>query len=66
MQSLVDKGFKIDDLLPQGVSVHMLPFRIPDEAQMDRKDIEQTKRVASARVHIERGIRRIKKFHILY
>ncbi|KAL1475661.1 hypothetical protein MTO96_037126 [Rhipicephalus appendiculatus] len=62
---MVDKGFKIDDLLPLGVSRYMPPFRIPGVAQMSRADVNQTKRVASARVHIERVIRRIKEFHIL-
>ncbi|XP_064454854.1 uncharacterized protein LOC135366128 [Ornithodoros turicata] len=60
-----DKGFKVDDLLPPGVTLHMPPFRIAGEAQMSAKDVEATKHVASARVHIERVIRRIKEFHIL-
>ncbi|XP_065308120.2 uncharacterized protein [Dermacentor albipictus] len=62
---MVDKGFKVDDLLPRGVVLHMPPFRIPGEAQMSAKDVEATKHVASARVHIERVIRRIKEFHLL-
>ncbi|XP_037526103.2 uncharacterized protein LOC119403231 [Rhipicephalus sanguineus] len=62
---MVDKGFKIEDLLPLGVSRHMPPFRIAGEPQMSQQDVEETKRVASARVHIERVIRRIKEFHIL-
>ncbi|CAN7943841.1 unnamed protein product [Ixodes hexagonus] len=62
---MVDKGFKIDDLLPPGVSRYMPPFRVAGEAQMSKKDVEETKHVASARVHIERVIRRIKEYHIL-
>lgn len=61
---MVDKGFKVDDLLPQGVSLHIPPFRVPGEAQMSARDVEATQNVASARVHIERVIRRIKEFHI--
>ncbi|XP_037521336.1 uncharacterized protein LOC119398571 [Rhipicephalus sanguineus] len=62
---MVDKGFKIEDLLPLGVSRPMPPFRIAGEPQMSRKDVEETRSVASARVHIERVVRRIKEFHIL-
>lgn len=61
---MVDKGFKVDDLLSLGVSCYMPPFRIAGEAQMSKKDVEETKSVASARVHIERVIRRIKEYHI--
>lgn len=62
---MVDKGFKVDDLLPPGVVLHMPPFRIPGKAQMSAKDVEATRHVASSRVHIERVIRRIKEFHLL-
>lgn len=62
---MMDKGFKIDDLLPLGVSRYMPPFRVAGVAQMSTTDVNETKRVASARVHIERVIRRIKEFHIL-
>lgn len=62
---MVDKGFKVEDLLPRGVSLHIPPFRITGEAQMSGKDVEETRHIAIARVHIERVIRRIKEFHIL-
>ncbi|XP_049523027.1 uncharacterized protein LOC125945300 [Dermacentor silvarum] len=62
---MVDKEFNVDDLLPRGFVLHTPPFRIPGEAQMSAKDVEATKHVASARVHIERVIRRIKEFHLL-
>lgn len=61
---MVDKGFKVADLLPQGVALHIPPFRVPGEAQMSARDVEATQNVASARVHIQRVIRRIKEFHI--
>lgn len=62
---MVDKGFKIDNLLPPDVTIHMPPFRNTGEAQMSARDVEATKHIACARVHIERVIRRIKEFHIL-
>ncbi|KAH9361583.1 hypothetical protein HPB48_001460 [Haemaphysalis longicornis] len=51
---MVDKGFKVDDLLPQGVAIHIPPFRVPCEAQMSARDVEATQNVASARVTMER------------
>ncbi|XP_037504984.2 uncharacterized protein LOC119381035 [Rhipicephalus sanguineus] len=62
---MVDKGFKVEDLLPHGVSLYMPPFRIAGKAQMSAKDVEETRHIAIARVHIERVIRRINEFHIL-
>ncbi|XP_077523140.1 uncharacterized protein LOC144133976 [Amblyomma americanum] len=62
---MADKGFKVTDLLPPHVDLYMSPFRIPGKRQMSANDVRGTKQVASARVHIERVIRRIKEYHIL-
>ncbi|XP_064479915.1 uncharacterized protein LOC135393398 [Ornithodoros turicata] len=62
---MVDKGFKIDDIIPAGVTVHIPPFKGANMCQMSKKNIENTRKIASARVNIERVIRRIKEFHIL-
>ncbi|KAM7281221.1 uncharacterized protein ISCGN_006278, partial [Ixodes scapularis] len=61
---MVDKGFKVQDLLPVGVKLYIPPFRIAGEKQMRRSDVVCTRKVARARVHVERAIRRIKEFHI--
>ncbi|CAN8014708.1 unnamed protein product [Ixodes persulcatus] len=61
---MVDKGFKVHDLLPVGVKLYIPPFRIAAEKQMSRRDVVCTRKVARARVHVERAIRRIKEFHI--
>ena len=60
---LADKGFIISDLLPSGVSVNVPPFLCT--AQFTPEQVEQTKCIARARIHIERGIRRMKSFKIL-
>ncbi|XP_065291762.1 uncharacterized protein [Dermacentor albipictus] len=61
---MVDKGFTFP-YLPAGVTVYRPPFRERHETQMPAQDVEQTRRIAAARVHIERAIARIKAFHIL-
>ncbi|KAH9366783.1 hypothetical protein HPB48_014473 [Haemaphysalis longicornis] len=62
---MMDKGFKIFDVLPAGVKVHMPPFNRPSQGQMSAADVLKTRQIARARVHIERVIRRIKEYHIL-
>lgn len=61
---MVDKGFKIGDLLPHGVKLHIPPFRVPHTRQMPKSEVYETRNIAGARVHVERVIRRIKEFHI--
>lgn len=62
---MMDKGFIVFDLLPPGVRAYMPPFNKPSKAQMTKEDVNSAQKIASARVHIERVIRRIKEFHIL-
>ncbi|XP_070389846.1 uncharacterized protein [Dermacentor albipictus] len=61
---MVDKGFTFP-YLPAGVTVYHPPFRERHETQMPAQDVEQTRRIAAARVHVERAISRIRAFHIL-
>ncbi|XP_037567711.2 uncharacterized protein LOC119448545 [Dermacentor silvarum] len=61
---MVEKGFTFP-YLPAGVTVYRPPFRERHETQMPAQDVEQTRRIAAARVHVERAISRIKTFHIL-
>lgn len=61
---MVDKGFTFP-YLPPGITVYRPPFREPHEQQMPAQSVEETRRIACARVHVERVISRVKSFHIL-
>ncbi len=60
---LVDKGFEIADLAqPLGVSIN-IPNFVGNRSQMTAEEVFHTQSVASERIHIERCINKIKKFH---
>ena len=60
---LVDKGFQIADLAqPLGVTVNM-PCFVGNRKQMTAEEVFHTQSVVSERIHIERCINKIKKFH---
>ena len=62
---MADKGFDIDDLLkPLGVTLNMPPKR-DSNRQLTRKEVEQTRRIAAVRIHVERKMEQIKNFRIL-
>ncbi|KAK5648114.1 hypothetical protein RI129_003006 [Pyrocoelia pectoralis] len=60
---LVDKGFLIKDLLPQGVHLNIPPFLTTP--QFTEAQVYETRQIAKARIHVERAIRRIKCYNIL-
>lgn len=60
---MVDKGFRLDAVLPPTTTVHMPPFT--KGAQLSCAQVIKTRKIASARIHVERVIRRIKEFHFL-
>jgi len=62
---MADKGFDIDDLLrPLGVTLNIPPKR-DSSRQLTRKEVEQTRRIAAVRIHVERKMEQIKNFRIL-
>ena len=62
---MADKGFLIQDLLdPLGVTLNMPPKR-DSNRQMSRQEVEQTRRIAAVRIHVERKMEQIKNFRIL-
>ncbi|XP_064473198.1 uncharacterized protein LOC135387913 [Ornithodoros turicata] len=62
---MVDKGFLIDDLCEQhGIELVRPPF-LRKQQQLSRRDAENNASIASARVHVERAIQRIKRYKIL-
>lgn len=60
---LADKGFLINDLLQEGVSVNIPPFL--GSPQFTPNQVIRTLTIAKARVHVERAICRIKGYSIL-
>ena len=61
---MVDRGFDISNIVPDGVSVNMPPF-LAGREQMTAAGTEETMSIASVRIHVERAIGRIKTYHIL-
>lgn len=61
---MADRGFDIqDDLTPLGVKLNIPPF-LRGKSQLDFNEMIETRRIASARIHVERAMERIKNFHI--
>ena len=61
---MADKGFTIADLLAaKGVSLNIPPMKTQN--QFTEKELVETRRIASVRIHVEKAIRRIKAFQIL-
>ena len=61
---MVDRGFDISNVVPDGVTVNMPPF-LAGREQMTVAETEETMSIASVRIHVERAIGRIKTYHIL-
>ncbi len=61
---MADRGFDIEDILPNGVSLNIPPFMRNKEFLSIEEETE-TRRIASVRIHVERAIARIKNFRIL-
>ena len=61
---LADKGFTIQSLLPQGVSINIPPF-LSGKSCFTAQEAELTYKIARARIHVERSNERIKNFSIL-
>ena len=61
---MVDRGFDISTIVPDGVAVNMPPF-LAGRDQMTASETEETMSIASVRIHVERPIGRIKTYHIL-
>ncbi|KAJ8412664.1 hypothetical protein AAFF_G00116150 [Aldrovandia affinis] len=60
---MADKGFTIRDILPEGVSLNIPTFLV--NGQFTMEEINHNRLVASARIHVERSIQRLKTFAIL-
>ncbi|XP_065067707.1 uncharacterized protein LOC135693223 [Rhopilema esculentum] len=61
---MADKGFDIQNDFPAGVSLNILPFlRNKDHLSLSEK--QETRNIATLRIHVERAIARIKTFSVL-
>ena len=61
---MADKGFKIEKLLEgKKVALNLPPF-LSNMQQFTPEEVSQTEEIASARIHVERAIRRIKEFKV--
>ena len=62
---MADRGFEIQDLLaPRKVYLDIPPFmRSKDQLNPDEED--ETREIASVRIHVERAIERVKNCNIL-
>ncbi len=61
---MADKGFDIEDDLPNGCSLNIPPFLRGKEFLSPKEELE-TRQIAAVRIHVERAISRIKTFRIL-
>ena len=62
---MADRGFDIEDDMPEGVTLN-IPAFMDKKEQLDKEDEIMTRKIASVRVHVERAISRIKNFRILH
>lgn len=61
---MADRGFNINDDLPENVSLNIPPF-MRGKSQLSLTEELETRRIASVRIHVERAIERIKNYRIL-
>ena len=61
---MADRGYDIADILPPDVNLNIPPFK-GQRNQLTAEESEETARIASVRIHVERAIGRIKNYHIL-
>ncbi|XP_064461896.1 uncharacterized protein LOC135372128 [Ornithodoros turicata] len=64
-QIMVDKGFLIEDICTNHSIKLVRPPFLRQKQQFSKEEALQTKKIAAARVHVERAIQRIKLFKIL-
>ena len=64
-QIMADRGFDIADDLPSGVTLN-IPAFLNGNDQLTLEEETSTRKIASARVHVERAISRIKNYRLLH
>ena len=62
---MADRGFTIKDMLKDiGIELNIPPF-MEGRSQLPAKEVQEGRRIASVRIHVERVIGRMKNFAIL-
>ena len=61
---MADKGFEIENVLPDGLSINIPPF-LRGKGHLSIDEELETRKIASVCIHVERAIYRIKTFRIL-
>ena len=60
---LADKGFLIQNIVPEGVTVNIPPHL--NNSKFTKSEIRATKAIATCRIHVERANARLKMYKIL-
>ena len=60
---MADKGFTVEHRFPLGVSLNIPPF-FGSKGQISPQEVVETQSIAFLCIHVERGINKIKNFHI--
>ncbi|XP_057290827.1 uncharacterized protein LOC130613510 [Hydractinia symbiolongicarpus] len=55
---MADRGFELDDDLPEGIPLN-IPLFLNGKSQVSLEEENETRRIASVRVHVERAIERV-------
>ena len=64
-QVMADRGFDIQGDLSTGVTLNIPPF-LNGNDQLTLEETVSTRKIASARIHVERAIARIKNYRLLH
>ena len=62
---MADRGFTIKDLLKKlNIDLNIPPF-LDGRTQLSSKEVQEGRKIASVRIHVERAIGRLKNYNIL-
>ncbi|XP_067941045.1 putative nuclease HARBI1 [Watersipora subatra] len=61
---MADRGFLIDELLKENQVLNIPPF-LKSRPQFDKEEVDETRSIASVRIHVERVIGRVRRYSIL-